>query len=617
MMTRASLKVRPEHLERWAYVYVRQSSLAQVHDHQESTRRQYELHQHARQLGWPDERIVVVDQDLAQSASQADQVRQGFEHLLAEVVVGRVGAIFSLEISRLSRQDSQGHRLVEVATLTGTLLIDEEQVYDPRLADDRLLLGLKVLLSSNELRLMGQRLWENKLRKAHRGELRLNLPIGLVFDPLEGVGLDPNERVQEAVRLLFERFALSGKISHVVRYFHEQGLEYPKRQGGWDGPLEWGRLSCERVRSALDNPRYAGAYVYGQVTQRAIAKPLDKRQQRAVRLPPQEWAVTIWDAFPAYISQADYEANQAILDRNRRRSPGGPARRRDGPALLTGIVLCGRCGQPMQVVYSGKDNQTITYVCSFRQRRYAEPVCQRVPGRPVDQAVAQAVLAALTPAQVDLTLALIAEMERQQAQLKKQWHLKLQDARYAVRLAQRRYEQVDPDNRLVAANLERYWEAALRHVEDIEAETAHQSAHWPPFNDALRQQMANLVQDLPTVWHAQTTSWSDRKDLLQLLLADVTLTRQEADILLHLRWHTNHLDTFTVPLPARGAPPVSDAIVARIRLLSQTHTDRQIAAQLNQDGLHSSQAKPFTPQLVQGIRRRYHIRKRSPHSVHL
>jgi DNA invertase Pin-like site-specific DNA recombinase len=614
-MSIGKLKVRPEHLEGWAKVYVRQSSLAQVHQHQESTRRQYELKNRARQLGWPDERIVVIDQDLAHSASDPAQVRPGFEHLLAEVVIGRVGAIFSLEVSRLARQDSEGHRLVEVAAMTGTLLIDEQHVYDPRLADDRLMLGLKVLLSSNELRLMSDRLWDNKLKKAQRGQLRINLPIGLVFGPDGLIGFDPNERVQAAVGLLFERFQLSGKISQVVRYFHDQKLQFPKREGGWDGPLQWGPLSCERVRAALDNPRYAGAYVYGRITHRAAAKPPDKRHQRTVRLDPHDWAVTIWDAFPGYITRADYEANQAILERNRLK--GGPGRRRDGSALLTGIVLCGCCGQRMQVVYSGQDKQHITYICCHRQRRYAQPVCQRVPGRPVDETIAQALLAALTPAQIELSLAVIQEMERQQAQLRQQWQLKLEGAHYAARLAQRRYEQVDPDNRLVARNLERQWEAALSDVEYLEAELAAQQTHLPTLDTAQRQQLTDLVQDLPQIWQAPSTTWTERKDLLQLLIADVTLTRQETDILTQIRWHTNQVDTFTVPLPRRGAPPVSDAIVERIRILSQTQTDPQIADQLNQDDLQTSQGKPFTAQRVQGVRRRYAISKQSSNSNQL
>jgi len=614
-MMSSNAKIRAEHLQRWAYVYVRQSDPAQVLEHQESTRRQYELKQRARQLGWPDERIVVIDEDLGQSASDTNQVRRGFERLLAEVVVGRAGAVFSLEVSRLARQDSEGHRLVEVAALAGTLLLDEQNAYDPRLPDDRLMLGLKVLLSSNELRLMGQRLWENKLRKAQRGTLRINLPVGLVFDPHQTIALDPDERVQAAVRLLFERFRLSGKISHVVRYFHEQGLEFPKRTGGWNGPLEWGALSCQRVRAALCNPLYAGAYAYGRVTHRASAKPPDKLHQRAVRLPPEEWAVTIWEAFPSYISRSQYEANQAILERNRRKTPGGPGRRQDGAALLTGIVLCGRCGQRLQVVYSGKDSRLITYVCSHRQRRYAEPVCQRVPGQPVDTVVAQAVLAALTPAQIDLSLAVMQEMERQQAQLRQQWELNLEGARYAARLAQRRFEQVDPENRLVARNLERAWEGRLREIEKLKTEFAHQQRQSPlTLNATQRQQLTNLLHDLPKVWHAETTSWTERKDLLQLLAADVTLTRQETDILVQIRWHTNELDTYTVSLPTRGAPPLSDAIVERVRALSQTHTDRQIADTLNQTCIQTAQGRPFTARRVQGLRRRYGIRKRSSNS---
>ena len=612
-MMNSNAKIRTEHLERWAYVYVRQSDPTQVLNHQESTRRQYELKQRARQLNWPDERIVIIDEDLGRSASDASQVRQGFERLLAEVVVGRVGAIFSLEVSRLTRQDSEGHRLVEVAALTGTLLIDEQNIYDPRLSDDRLMLGLKVLLSSNELRLMGQRLWENKLRKAQRGELRINLPVGLVFDPLQGIGLDPDERVRAAVHLLFERFRLSSKIGHVVRYFHDHGIEFPKRKGGWNGPLEWGRLSCQRVRAALCNPLYAGAYVYGRVTRRVVAKPPDKLHQRMVRLSPEDWAVTIWDAFPSYIARSEYETNQAILERNRRRSPVGPGRRRDGTALLTGIVLCGRCGQRMYVVYSGKDNQLITYACTNRQRRYAEPVCQRVPGQSVDKIVAQAVLAALTPVQIELSLAVMQEMERQQTQLRKQWELKLEGARYTARLAQRRYEQVDPENRLVAHNLERAWEASLHDIAQLETEFAHQQGQPVLAPTAKqRQQLADLVQDLPKVWHAESTSWTERKDLLQLLVADVTLTRQEADILIQIRWHTNQLDTHTVSLPRRGALPVPEAIVERVRTLSQTHTDCQIAEELDQNGFQTPQGKPFTAQRVYGLRRRYGISKRLP-----
>jgi len=584
--------------------------MTQVYEHQESTRRQYELRARARQLGWTDERIVIIDEDLGQTASAANLVRSGFQRLLADVVVGQVGAILSLEVSRLARQDSEGHRLVEIAALTGTLLIDEQQIYDPRLTDDRLMLGLKVLLSSNEVRQMGMRLWENKLRKAQRGELHINLPVGLVFDPQQGVCLDPDEQVQAAVHLLFERFRLSGRISSVVRYLHDNDLQFPKHENGWNGALQWGPLNCQRVGAVLRNPLYAGAYVYGRTTRRAVAKPPQQRQQSVVRLKPEDWPVALWDAFPGYISRAEFEANQAQLDRRRGRSPAA-SRRRDGAALLSGIVLCGRCGQPMHVIYSGKQGQQITYICNQRQRRYAQAVCQRVSGRVIDQAVATAVLEALTPAQIELSLAVVQEMERQQEQLRKQWQLRLEGADYAARLAQRRYQQVEPENRLVARHLEKEWEARLREIAQLQADFARQQ-NQPSLNlgPAQRQQLNGLVQDLPKVWHAETTSWTERKDLLQLLVADVTLTRQESDAFVQIRWHTNELDTLRVPLPTRGAPPISETVVERVRTLSQTHTDAQIATILNQDDIQTSQSKPFTARRVLGLRRRCKIGKR-------
>lgn len=608
-MSTSQAKVQAEHLARQAYIYVRQSSMTQVCEHQESTRRQYDLQVRARQLGWTDERIVVLDEDLGQSASDGHLVRIGFQKLLADVVVGRVGGIVSLEVSRLARQDSEGHRLVEVAALTGTLLIDEQQVYDPRLADDRLMLGLKVLLSSNELRQMSLRLWENRLRKAQRGELRINLPAGLVFDSQRGIVLDPDEQVQAAVRLLFERFRLSGRTSSVARYFQEHDLHFPKRANGWNAPLQWGPLSCQRVRAVVCNPVYAGAYVYGRSTRRNVAKPLEQMHQPIVRLRPEDWPVALWDAFPGYISRAEFEANQAQLERRKRRSPSA-GRRRDGAALLSGITLCGHCGRRMHVIYSGRERQQITYICNYRQRRYAQQVCQRVSGRSIDQAVAQAVLDALTPAQIELSLAVAQEMERQQAQLRKQWELRLEGAAYAARLAQRRYELVDPENRLVARHLEREWEAKLEEIAQLEADFAGQQNQSPLcLSPAQRQQLHDLVQDLPRVWHAQTTSWTERKDLLELLIADVTLTRQETEVLVQIRWQTNELDTFRVPLPVRGAPSVPGCVIERVRTLSHTKTDAEIAEILSADDIRTSQGKPFTARRVLGLRRRYHIRK--------
>lgn len=609
-MIRAHTQIQPQHQQRMAYIYVRQSTMTQVHDHQESTRRQYALAQQARQLGWAASDIIVLDGDLGRSASSPHVQRRDFQKLIADVALAQVGAIFSVEVSRLARQDSQWHHLIELSALTDTLLIDETQVYNPRLPDDRLLLGLKGLLSSNEMRQMNLRLWENKLQKAQRGQLRINLPVGLLFDAQQGVYLDPDEQIQAAVRLLFDRFQLDGSISAVVRYFQQHDLLFPKRQGGWHGALCWGALSCPRVSAILHNPLYAGAYVFGRTTRRPAAKPTDKLQQPTVRLDPETWAVSLWDAFPGYISRVEYEANLAQLQK--RHAPhrrGG--QRRDGAALLSGLALCGFCGQRLHVRYSGRNSQHITYLCNHRQRRYAEPVCQTIPGVAVDKIVSEIVLNALSPAQIDLSFATLAEIERQGDLLCQQWQLRLQGTRYAVRLAQRRYEQVDPDNRLVARSLEQRWEAALLEHSQAEADFYRWQQSAPVhLDETQRQQLRALSSDLSLLWHAPTTSHTERKELLQLLVADVTLTQQETVIEGKIRWHTNEVSPFCVSLPAKpGAKLLDPAFVQRIRSLATTCSDAQLAQLLNNEGVMTSQGKPFTAARVQGIRRRYAISK--------
>jgi DNA invertase Pin-like site-specific DNA recombinase len=606
-------KVRAEHLTRMACVYVRQSTIVQVQEHQESTRRQYALVERAQTLGWPEQRIQVIDEDLGHSASDISHPRRGFQRLLARVVTGEVGAIFSVEVSRLARQDSEGHRLVEVAALTGTLLLDEQQVYDPRLSDDRLMLGLKVLLSSNEIRQMHQRLQESALRKAQRRELRLPLPAGLVHVPHLGIQLDPDEQVQGAIRLLFDRFRLSGRISEVARYFQEHQLLFPRRRGSWQGTLEWSPLTLTRIRSALANPLYAGAYVYGRSQRQTIVHSEQEIGRPRRRLPTEQWQVVEWDTFAGYISRAEYDANQVHLAENRAR-PHLPtlARRRDGPALLTGLVLCGHCGRAMHVDYPGAQGTRIVYLCNMRQMQYGETACQRMPGAAVDAYVAERLLAALAPAQIALSLAVLDELEHQQAELLAQWQRRLEAARYGASLAQRRFEQVDPQNRLVARTLEQGWETALREVERLENELAAcQRLPTLALTAERRRSLLTLAGDLDRVWSAPTTSWAMRKDLLRLLVADVTLTRHNTGIRVQIRWHTNQVETGELPLPVpRQFPATPEAVVMRIRSLAGSHTDAQIAATLNDEGLKTAYGNRFTADIVEGTRLRNRILKR-------
>jgi len=616
-MNRPESKIREVHIVRKACVYVRQSTLAQVQEHQESTKRQYELYKRARQLGWGDGQIEIIDEDLGHSASDASQLRTGFQKLLSKVVTAEVGAIFSVEVSRLARQDSEGHRLVEVATLTETLLIDEQQVYDPRLSDDRLMLGLKVLLSSNEIRIMGQRLRENQLRKAQRGELRLNLPVGLVYVPQVGIQLDPDEHIQGAVRLLFERFRLSGRLSAVVRYFHENGLLFPRRKGSWYGKLEWSQLTLERVRAALENPIYAGAYVYGRSKRRTIIHSANQIERPRVPLPQGEWAVLHWNAFVGYIGKEEYETNQAYLAKNRT-NPHVPstAHRRNGPALLGGKLLCGRCGQPMHVGYQGNNGSRSVYLCNARQIHYGESACQRVPGKAVDQWVVEKVMAALTPAQIELSLAIMEELERQQAELNRQWQRRLEAARYAADLTQRRYEEVDPANRLVARTLEQRWEACLQEISHLESEFATFCRKKPPsFAPEQRASLLCLATDLPKIWFSPATTWTERKDLLELLIADVTLTRHDTGITVQLRWFTNEVETTQLPLPvARGGVPTPLVIVERIRSLCEQYTDERIADILNREEMKTPRGSTFTVKSVEMLRWRNRISKCSARS---
>lgn len=608
-----SSKIRDVHLGRLACVYVRQSTVVQVQEHQESTRRQYALVQRAQALGWPTERVHVIDEDLGHSASDVSHLRSGFQQLLAKVVTGQVGAIFSVEVSRLARQDSEGNRLVEVAALTDTLLLDEQQVYDPCLPDDRLMLGLKVLLSSNEIRLMQQRLRESMLRKAQRHELHLSLPVGLTFVPHLGIQLDPDEQVQGAIRLLFERFRLSRRLSDVTRYFQEHGLLFPRRRGGWKGALEWAPLTLTRVRDVLANPLYAGAYVYGRTQRQTIVHSEQHIQRPRRPLAAEDWIVVQWDAFPGYITRVEYDANQLLLAENQRR-PHLPARgrRRDGPALLTGLILCGHCGTPMHVDYQGTDGRRTVYLCNARQLRYGVPACQRMPGAAVDAYVAARVLAALAPAQIALSLAVLDEMERQQAQLLAQWQRRMEAARYTATLAQRRYEEVDPQNRLVVRTLERQWEMALQEVERLENEVSKVRQKQPLLlSPTQRQSLLTLAGDMERIWDADTTSWAQRKDLLRLLIADVALTRHDSGITVRIRWLTNQVETGELPLPVRKRGIATPApLVERIRDLCPLHTDREIADILNQEGLRTSQGNAFTAPIVEGTRWRNHITKR-------
>ena len=606
-------KIQPEHLDRDAVIYVRQSSLMQVRDNTASTMRQYDLVQRAMSLGWSRERIQVIDQDQGHSGSSTIG-RDGFQSLVAEVGLKHCGAVLSLEVSRLARSCSDWYHLLEICALTETLVIDEEGIYDPGHYNDRLLLGFKGTMSEAELHWLRQRLLGGKLTKAELGELRFRLPVGLMYDLTGKVVLDPDEEVRAAVHLVFTLFEQYGSALAVVKHFTSHHLRFPDRlwKRTQKGELVWEPLRCGRVLSLLHNPFYAGTYVYGRTKTRRHALPGEepRLKGRTRQVKCEDWPIVLLDAHPGYITWEQFRRNQQVLDDNRTWRP--EERRgvvREGAALLQGIVLCGTCGRRMNVRYLS-DGTIPSYECRQAHAQLAEKTCQTMRGDGIDQAVVTCFLDAIQPAHLAVSLATLAHLEDRAKQLDRQWQLRLERAQYEADLARRRYTAVDPDNRLVARSLERDWNEKLAAVEQLQREYAT-----VPKPTALvltpeeRQRILLLAQNVPTVWHAPTTTPAERKQLMRFLIKDVTLTRRETRIEVRIRWRTEALTEVTVARPklVADARRTNPAVVTRIRELAPTHTATQIALLLNEEGWQTGLGGSFTTSKVEWVRAAYGI----------
>jgi len=606
-------KIQAGHLGRRALVYIRQSTLMQVRENVGSKERQYDLVKRALELGWAKEQVVVVDQDQGQSGASAAG-RDGFQQLVAEVGLGQAGAVFSLEASRLARSCIDWYRLLEICALTKTLVVDEEGVYDPSQYNDRLLLGFKGTMSEAELHWLRSRLLGGRLKKAESGELRIPLPTGLVYNESEEVVLDPDEEVQQAMQLLFDIYEEAGTAMGVVRYFKEQGLHIPTRKlrGPDMGELKWSRLSRSRVLSILHNPLYAGAYAYGRTEQYLQARPGETRpvEKRVRRSNPEDWEVLLLDRHPGYLSWEQYRRNQQQLDDNRsdrRENRRGAVR--EGTALLQGIVICGICGRRMSIRYI-EDGCTPVYRCQIANAQYGEPTCQTIRGDRVDVGVTELFLEVMTPAELSVSLAALEQVEVRTRQIEQQWELRIERVNYEADLARRRYCAVDPDNRLVARNLERDWNEKLAQVERLERQyvTAPRPTRLVASSEE-RVRILGLVQDLRWVWDAATTTNADRKQLLRYLIQDVTLTQGEDTTHIGVRWQTEALSELEVPRPRRidEIRRTSPLVIQRIRQLTATQTDSQIAWQLNQEGLTTGAGQAFTRARVRRVRVKYGI----------
>ena len=610
-MNEVHRKVTADHLSRDAYLYVRQSTVRQVYENTESTRRQYALRERAVALGWPAERVVVIDTDLGQSG--ADRDRDGFQRLVAEVGMGRAGIVLGLEVSRLARNSTDWHRLLEISALSDTLILDEDGVYDPGDFNDRLLLGLKGTMSEAELHMLHARLRGGLLNQARRGALKVPLPVGLVYDPLERVVLDPDAQVQRSLRLLFDTFARTGSATATVRHFRESGLLFPRllRSGARKGELHWQPLDHSRVLQVLHNPRYAGAYAFGRSRQRRL--PGGGVEWR--RVPIGEWTVLLRDAHPGYIAWDSFEANQRHLRDNalahgadRRRGPP-----REGPALLQGLALCGVCGQGMTVRYHiRRGGQVPDYVCQRDGIQTAGAKCQSVPGAGVDRAIGELLVELMTP--VTLTVALKVQDElAARADEVDAWRAEtVERAREEAELARRRFMQAHPDNRLVADVLEAEWNARLRALDDARRELEKRRAEDPGrLDDAQRQRILSLATDFPRLWNDPATPDRERKRMARLLIDDVTITRG-AEIALGVRLRGGATRTLRLApeLPAGQRYRTPECVVAQIDNLLDSHTDAEVAALLNESGLRTGHGVVFRPQRVQAIRRAYGLPSR-------
>lgn len=609
-------KIEDQHLERRAYVYLRQSTQAQVLYNQESTERQYALKDKAAELGWEPKKIRVLDRDLGVSGAQTAG-REDFKALVSDVAAGEVGAVLALEASRLARSSLDWHRLIEISALTSTLVIDEDGIYDPADFNDALLLGMKGTMAQAELHFMRARLLGGKLNKAEKGELRFPLPVGLCYDDAGNVVLDPDAEVQGAVRFVFDTFRRTGSAYAVVHRLAKKGLRFPKRAygGAWDGKLIWGRLTHARVLGLLKNPSYAGTYVFGRYQYRKKVSPDGEVTRRTIPVPRESWRVTIQDHHEGYITWDEFLRNQELIAKNRTNGEetilSGAAR--EGLALLQSLCICGACGRKLTVRYRGNGGLYPIYECNWRRRDgTASKGCMMVRCDLLDAAVSKRVLELIEPAQLEIAVEAVKELEQRDETVCRQWRMRIERAEYEAQLAQRRYEEVDPSNRLVAANLERRWNDALVKLEDQNAQFADfQRTETRVASSQEKARVLDLAKDFPRLWNASSTKAKDRKRMLRLLIKDLTIekTTEPKQALLHVRWQGGMCETLTVDLPRKIQDQIrySEEIVERVRRLAETQTNEQIVEILNQEGLRSAKGKTFTTAMIAWIRYRHRI----------
>jgi DNA invertase Pin-like site-specific DNA recombinase len=616
----ANERIKSTHVQRYAYVYVRQSTAAQVQYNRESTDRQYKLAERAVLLGWPRAQVKIVDEDLARSGSDASE-RSGFATMITEVALGHVGLILSIEVSRVARNNTDWYRLLDLCGVTDTLIGDEDGLYHPGLFNDRLLLGLKGTMAEAELHVLRARLEGGIRNKAARGQLRRGLPVGFLWGEQDGdVLLHPDQAVTGAIHTVFERFTETGSVRQVWLWFLSQGLSFPL-QSNATPEIRWVTPTYPAVHHVLTNPVYAGAYVYGKTHQERYVDETGVLRKRTRHLPRSKWAVLIHDHHKGFIDWETYEMNQARIARNTRPRPHQAAGAiREGSALLQGIATCGRCGRHLRVYYEGRHSAPGYYCAASCLANGRAKRCLRVGGVRVDQAVARAFLDAIAPAGIEAALLTEQTLETDHEAALAQWRLQVEKFRYEAERAERRYRTVEPENRLVARTLETEWEQRLSELGAAETELARrQRQRAVHLTEEQRTRIRTLGTDLTRLWEAPTTTDRDRKELLQTLVEEVKIAVERADSKAHvtLRWRGGVISELDVNLRSCRVPPIrtDEDTIQLVRRLAVHYPDAVIAGILNRQGRQTAHGDRFTADKVGNLRRYWKIPRFDPASV--
>jgi len=613
-------KIKPNHLQRTAYIYIRQSTAAQVEFNRESTERQYKLKDRAIDLGWPAQQIRVIDQDLAQSGSSASQ-RKGFGEMISEVALGKVGLILSIEVSRVARNNSDWYRLLDLCSVTNTLIGDSDGLYHPGLFNDRLLLGMKGTMAEAELHVIRARLEGGIRNKAAKGELRRGLPVGFIWGDQDGeVLMHPDQAVTGAIHTVFKKFTHMGSVRQVWLWFRSKNLLFPL-QTSLLPEIKWVTASYHAIHSVMTNPVYAGAYTYGKTKQECVIDETGQIKKRTKRLPQSQWAVLIHDHHKGFIDWKTYEMNQARIAKNTRPVPHKTTGAiREGAALLQGLATCGKCGRRLKVYYQGKNSSPGYYCAANNIVEGRAKHCMRVGGVKIDTVVANAFLNAITPAAMDAILLAEKNIETEHDAALDQWRLQIERLQYEADKAERRFQAVDPENRLVARTLEKQWETCLHQLQTAKNEFEQSQKQRPEaLTPEQRDHIHNLSKDIKQIWQAPTTTYRDKKELLQILLQEVNISVNRTLNTAHLiiRWQTNAVTEIDMDLPKRNSPTIrtEQNTIDLVRRLAVHYKDAMIAGILNRQGRQTARGHRFTANRVGNLRRHWNIPKFDPASV--